>query len=364
MSGTTFLFSFVVSFLVAFLSTPFVKNFAIKIGAVDVPDHKRRIHTKKTPRLGGLAIFYGFAVSVLLFCKIDKAVQGIILGSIIIVILGIIDDVKQLSAKVKLPFQILAALVVALHGVRISVLTVPEFIVAEGVLSLDWISYPLTILWIVGVTNAVNLIDGMDGLAAGVSSIASMSLFCISLIIGDGAVAVLTAALAGACFGFLPFNFNPAKIFMGDTGATFLGFILASVSMVGLFKSYAIISFAVPFLVLGLPIFDTGFAIIRRIANRKPIMEADGEHIHHKLLGMGFSQKKTALILYLISTVLGISAIVLISSGPLRAAILIGAILVVMLIASRGIIMDKKTENENNEEADLQAEENKEEQND
>ncbi len=351
MESLYLLLAFVLSFAVAFAATPLVKVFAVKIGAVDKPS-ERRIHKKPTPRLGGLAIFYGFVISILCFCDINADVQGMIFGSLVIVVLGIVDDAKQLTAKVKLPFQILAALILCIFGARIDVLTVPQFISPEGVINLGWWSYPLTVLWVVGVTNAVNLIDGMDGLAAGVSSIASMSLFCISLILGDPVVAVITAALAGACFGFLPYNFNPAKIFMGDTGATFLGFILASVSVIGLFKSYAVISFAVPFLVLGLPIFDTGFTIIRRIISRRPIMQPDREHLHHRLLDMGFSQKQSVAILYLISTVLGICAIVLISSGAIRALVLIAMIIIFLVFASRfmGIREHEKTTEELNTE--------------
>jgi len=337
MEGMWLLFAFVISFIVAFATTPFVKGFAHKIGAIDMPDGERRIHKRAIPRLGGLAIFYGFMVSVLSLCQIDMAVRGMIVGSLIIVTLGIIDDVKQLNAKVKFLFQILAAVVVVMHGVQIYRLTMPSFIVPEGYLELGIFSIPITIIWIVGVTNAVNLIDGLDGLAVGVSSIASMSLFCIALIVSEQNIALITAALAGACFGFLPYNFNPAKIFMGDTGSMFLGYILSTVSIMGLFKGYAVISFVVPFLVLGLPLFDTGFAIIRRIATHKPIMGADRGHLHHKLLDMGFSQKQTVGILYIISTVLGLSAVVLIGSGAIRALVLIAAIIIGIVFAARNV---------------------------
>ena len=347
------LFAFVVAFVVAFATTPFAKAFAIHFDAVDRPE-ARRINKKTIPRMGGLAIFYGFIVSVLAFCDIDRSVSGIILGALIIVAVGIIDDIKQLSAKIKLPFQILAAVVLCLHGVTINFITAPEFISPSGILPLGVWSYPVTVIWIVGVTNAVNLIDGLDGLAAGLSSIASMSLFCIALIVGDFSVAIITAALAGACFGFLPYNFNPAKIFMGDTGSTFLGFILASVSILGVFKGYAVISFAVPFLVLGLPLFDTGAAIVRRIKNKKPIMEPDKEHLHHKLLAMGFSQKRTVLILYVIATVLGLSAIVLIGSGPWRAVALVSVVLIIII--SSAVFSSRAHKNEENETDAIQEE--------
>lgn len=328
------LLAFVIAFVVAFATTPFIKAVAIKVGAVDDPSKSdRRVHKKATPLLGGIAIFYGFVVSVLCLCNIDKGVQGMIIGSLIIVLLGIFDDIKSLHPVIKLIGQILAAVVMVLHGVQIDRISMPTIISPTGVLELGMFSVPVTIIWIVAVTNAVNLIDGLDGLAAGISSIASMTLFCIALIASEYNIAIITAALAGASFGFLPYNFNPAKIFMGDTGAMFLGFILSSISIMGVFKAYAVISFVVPVIVLGLPLFDTGFAIFRRLKNHKPIMGADRGHLHHKLLDMGFSQKQTVGILYLISTVLGLSAVVLIGAGAVRAMVLVAIIIVAMIVA-------------------------------
>lgn len=344
------LMAFVVSFIITFVTTPFVKRIAVKAEIVDKPDEARRVHKKPIPRLGGLAMFYGFIVSVILFGIVDKGVRGMVMGALIILIIGIIDDAKQLSAKIKLPFQILAAVILILHDVRIDVISVPSFISETGVLHLGFWGIPLTLLWIVGVTNAVNLIDGLDGLAAGVSSISCMSLFCIALIVGEHEVALITAALAGACFGFLPYNFNPAKIFMGDTGSTFLGFILASVSIMGLFKSYAVISVAVPFLVLGLPLFDTGFAIFRRVKAGKPIMSPDREHLHHRMLDMGLSQKKTVSIIYLMCTVLGLSAVVMVSNGIIQALLLIAGVCLAVLLASRLIGLKSGGGNDEEEE--------------
>lgn len=331
------LLTFALSFVITFATTPFVKRMAEKVEIVDKPDEARRIHKKATPLLGGLAMFYGFIISVIIFGIVDKSVRGMVLGALVILIIGIIDDAKQLSAKTKLPFQILAALILVLHDVRIDVVSVPAFISETGVLHLGLLGIPLTILWVVGVTNAVNLIDGLDGLAAGVSCISCMSLFCIALIVGEYEIAIITAALAGSCFGFLPYNFNPAKIFMGDTGSTFLGFILASVSIMGLFKSYAVISVAVPFLVLGLPLFDTGFAIVRRMKAGKPIMEPDREHLHHRVLDLGFSQKKTVGIIYLMCTVLGLCAVVMVSNGVLQGLMLIMVVIAFIAIAAKGI---------------------------
>lgn len=334
--------SFVIAFAVAFGTTPFVKALALRIGAVDKPGEERRVHKKTTPLLGGLAIFYGFVISVLCFCDIDSGVRGMIFGSIIIAVCGIFDDIHPMRPIIKLICQIAAAVVVVLHGTIITRISMPQFIAPSGVLELGVFSVPITIAWVVGVTNAVNLIDGLDGLASGVSAIASMTLFSIALIASESNIAIITAALAGACFGFLPYNFNPAKIFMGDTGAMFLGFILSTVSIMGLFKAYAVISFIVPFIVLGLPLFDTSFAILRRLKNHKPIMEADRGHLHHKLLDMGFSQKQTVSILYLISTVLGLSAVVLIGAGAIRAMVLLAAVIIAIVIA---FIVIKKGEN-------------------
>jgi UDP-GlcNAc:undecaprenyl-phosphate GlcNAc-1-phosphate transferase len=316
-------FCFTIAFAISLAATPFVINLAHKIGAVDVPDSERRVHKKPIPRLGGLAIFYGFLVALLCFAKIDEQLRGILIGSLIIVGVGIIDDVKQLRALVKLGAQLLAAIIAVGHNVRITAISVPGFISETGVLQLGVLSIPITIAWIVGVTNAVNLIDGLDGLAVGVSSIASFSLFFIAILGGEQNVAIISAALAGGCLGFFPYNFNPAKIFMGDTGSQFLGFMLSAICIQGLFKGYVVISFIIPLLILGLPLFDTIFAIVRRAWNHKPIMGADRGHLHHRLLDSGFSQKQTVAILYVIASILGISAVLVLERGAYMACMLI-----------------------------------------
>ena len=206
---------------------------------------------------------------------------------------------------------------------RISAISVPTFISETGILMLGGFSIPVTIAWVIIVTNAVNLIDGLDGLAVGVSSIASFSLFFIAILGGEQNVAIIAAALAGGCMGFLPYNFNPAKIFMGDTGSQFLGYMLSIICIQGLFKGYVIISFIVPLLILGLPLFDTIFAILRRAWNHKPIMGADRGHLHHRLLDNGFTQKQTVAILYIIASILGISAVLVLERGSYVAAMLL-----------------------------------------
>ena len=300
-----------VAAVVALIATPVVRSLAFKIGAVDVPRDSRRMHDHPIPRMGGLAIFFGFILSVLLFLPLTTQLRGMLLGAVIIVILGIFDDIYALSAKLKFAVQIGAALIAVLMGNQIDYLSNPNIFSSDPYWDLGVLSIPISVLWIVAITNAVNLIDGLDGLACGVSTISSMTMLVIALTVAEAQVAILMAALAGACIGFLPYNLNPAKIFMGDTGSTFLGFVLATVSIQGLFKSYAIISFAVPFLMLGLPIFDTCFAILRRLAQGQSPMAPDRGHIHHRLIDMGFTQKQAVAVLYLISAILGLSAVVL-----------------------------------------------------
>ena len=343
--GYEYIIFFALAFIVAFSSTPAVKKLAFKIGAVDIPKDKRRMHNKPIARLGGMAIFAGFIVSLafgVVSALLDasgifptRQLLGLLVGVFIIVIIGIIDDIKQLGAKFKLVFQIVAALcVVFISDTRITNLTNP--FASEGVSQLnDITSFILTVLWIVGITNAINLLDGLDGLAAGVSSISYLSLFFISILNGESSDAIIIAILAGATLGFLPYNFNPAKIFMGDTGSTFLGFTLAVVSIQGMMKTYAAFSIAIPLLVLGLPLFDTISTIIRRILKRKPIMEADREHLHHRLIDMGLSQKQSVGVMYTASAALGLCAVVLTDRGVLGAIVLIVSVSIFIIAGAR-----------------------------
>lgn len=330
------IFAFIVSFAFTFATTPLVRRFAFKIGAIDIPKDNRRMHKKPTPRIGGLAIIFGFTVATLCFAQPSRQLYGTLSGAAIITIMGVIDDCKNLPAKLKFVIQIIAALVVVFAGdIKIDVFTNPNFLSDNPYWVLpEWLSVTLTVIWIVFITNAVNFIDGLDGLAAGVSAIMSISLVFISIRVGEYSIAILGIALMGSCFGFLPFNFNPAKIFMGDTGSTFLGFMLATLSIQGVFKSYAVISFAVPLLILGLPLFDALFAMIRRILRGQSPMTADRGHLHHRLVDMGFSQKQTVFILYAISGVLGITAVLLAESGVLRALLLVICVLILLLIGS------------------------------
>ncbi len=352
-----YVFAFIVAMTLSYILTPFAKKIAYKIGAIDVPGDNRRIHKEPIPRIGGLAIYIGFVVTTFItamafrgLLHIDKELIGILLGATIIVLMGIVDDCKQISAKTKLMGQIIAALLAVYSGVRI------EFITnilnrTTGISELKGLSLPVTIFWIVGITNTVNLIDGLDGLAAGVSSIAALSLAYVAHLNTETSigVSIILIILAGSLLGFLPYNFNPAKIFMGDTGSLLVGFILATVSVGGVIKSATTIAVAIPVLALGVPIFDTTFAIIRRLLNGRPIMEADKGHLHHRLLAYGLSQKQTVLILYFISGLFGASAIVVSDTSKLGAyLILVGVSLGVLLGAIRMGLVKKAQEGKAN----------------
>ena len=336
-----------VAFLISFASTPTVIALANKIKAIDIPKDERRVHKKPIPLIGGLAIFYGFVISVMCFSVIDRQVMGLLAGALIIVTVGVIDDMRDLNAKVKLLFQIIAAAIVVYCGIEIEYVANPlAKWIGPQYINLGLWSIPITVVWIIGVTNAVNLIDGLDGLACGVSTIASVALLSLTIISQNLNAAIITAALAGAGFGFLPYNFNPAKIFMGDTGSTFLGFVLACISIQGIMKMYALISFAVPVLILGLPIFDTLFAILRRIAKKKPIMSPDRGHLHHRLLDMGFSQRQTVSILYTLTSILCLTAVVMALKDALRGLILVFAVLMILIVSLAVMEPKEKEENE------------------
>lgn len=320
--------------LMSFAATPLVKRFSQRVGAVDVPKDGRRMHDHPIPRMGGLAILLGFLLSTLLFANIDRQIRGVLLGCVIIAATGAIDDIKPLQWWSKLLLQLAAAAVAVFHGIEIHVFTNPIFFAENEMLVLDWLSIPVTVLWVVLVTNSVNLIDGLDGLAVGVSAIGSVTMLVIALLVSEGNVAVIMGALAGACLGFMPYNLNPAKIFAGDTGALLLGYVLSTMSIVGLFKTYAVISFLLPFLVLALPLFDTCFAILRRTLRGQSPFHADRGHVHHRLIDMGLNQKQAVAVLYCVSSVFGLAAVVLTASGAIKALLLVLAFVVIGVIAA------------------------------
>ncbi len=313
--------------LVAFTCTPSVSVLAYKIGAIDVPKDSRRMHNKPIPRIGGLAIFFGFVVATLVFCDITPELVAIYIGGLIIVAVGVIDDVFRISAWIKLIAQIGVAFIAVSQGVVLEYINFFGKYVQFGA----W-AIPITVIWIVGLTNAINLIDGLDGLACGVSAICSLSLLLVMLLKGDMTVAMITAVIIGACIGFLPFNSNPAKIFMGDTGALFLGYTMAVISVSGVFKLHTLISFIVPVSIFALPIFDTTFAFVRRISHGKSPFSADRGHLHHRLIDLGFNQKQSVAILYAISAILGTSAIMFTEENFGRAAVIIIVGIVIFLV--------------------------------
>ena len=330
--------AFIAALVICLAATPLVNAFARRVGALDVPRDETRMHKIPIPRLGGLAIFLGFIFAIVLFADVSRQVQGVLLGAVFVVIIGAIDDIITLKWHIKFAVQIFAAMIAVYHGVVIQTLSNPNVFSAVEFISFGSVmAGVITVGWIVGITNAVNFIDGLDGLACGVSAISSVTMLIIALLVADLNIALITAALAGACIGFLPYNFadagKPAKIFMGDSGAYLLGYILATVSILGLFKSFAIISFAAPFLVMGLPMFDTLFAIVRRVARGKHPMHRDRGHFHHRLIDMGLSQKQSVAILYAVSIVLGMSAVVITTSGEIRAIIFVLAVVLAAAIA-------------------------------
>ena len=330
--------AFMIALGVALFLTPVVISFARRAGALDAPD-ARKVHVRPIPRIGGIGIYAAFMVSVLVQMSISDlspelmtSLWGLLAGGTIIVAIGIIDDYRDLPAKVKLLGQIFAACVLVIgFDVRIDVITDPlgDFIY------LEYFAIPATIFWVVGLTNTVNLIDGLDGLAAGVSSIAAVTIFLVAIEEGIPFVAMITAALAGAAIGFLYYNFNPARIFMGDTGSMFLGFMLAGISVIGAVKSAATIALIVPILALGLPILDTTFAIVRRARNHRPIFKPDKGHLHHRLLAHGFTQKQAVLLMYVVSALFGLCALALTAVSTQAALLIIIIVAAAVFIGAR-----------------------------
>lgn len=332
-------FPLLLAALVSYVLTPYIKTLAFKIGAIDKPDN-RKVHKKIMPRLGGLAIYIAFMAGVISSLELTWDIAGILIGGTVIVIVGILDDKYQLPAKVKLLGQIAAALVLVLFDIRIEWINNP----LGGYFYLDkFISIPLTVFWVISFTNVVNLIDGLDGLAAGVSAIASVTVILVAVQMGYFHIAVLTAALAGGIIGFIRYNFNPATIFMGDTGSMFIGYMLAAVSVYGAVKTAATIALIVPAIALGLPIMDTAFAIMRRYTNGRPIFQPDKGHLHHRLLAMGMNQKQAVLLMYGISAVLGIAAVLWAEVDGFYAALIIAVIITAVAVGAKkiGILNDR-----------------------
>jgi len=334
MSAGLYIGALLSAFVVTFISMPFVIKLAYKIGAVDQPDI-RKVHSRAMPRLGGLAIFSSFLICMVFIIKVSGPFLGLIYGACIIFLVGFLDDIFQLSPWAKLFGQVVAAAVAIYFGIVVQFVTNPF----DGLLNLGILSIPVTFLWIVGISNAINLIDGLDGLAAGVSGIAAVAMGVVAIVQGEPVVSWAAFVLAAAILGFLPYNFYPAKTFMGDGGSNFLGFALACLAVMGTAKSAAVISLFIPVLALGIPIFDTFFAVIRRINNKSPIFMPDKDHLHHRLLALGMSHRRSVLLIYAASGFFGTVAVTLtFVTGP-KASLLLALLLVFVILGADKIGM-------------------------
>ena len=327
--GLLYAATFVIAALVSAAATPLIVRLAVRLGIVDDDGHDRRMHDSPKPRVGGIAVFFGFAFA--LFAVLGFALDsplgllpaadqfdaihrlvGLLFGGLLILGVGIWDDVMQMRARNKLVAQIVVALISMLYGFVIPGINNP-FDHNPGTNWIDfpiWIGVPITLLWYVGMMNAINFLDGLDGLLAGVAAISSLFLFVIAVLHANPVVALVVIALTGAALGFLPYNFNPARIILGDAGSLFIGYVFATVSIIGASKTAIAVSVVVPLLVLALPILDTAAAIVRRATSGKSITEADRGHFHHQLIfRFGLNVRQAVLLLYAVCFVLGAVAL-------------------------------------------------------
>lgn len=343
------IYMIVIPFLFVLAITPFIKKVAMHVGAMDIPN-ARKVHKVPIPRLGGLGIYMGFLLGYILFGTMSLRMNAILIGSFIIIITGIVDDINPIPASIKFLFQIVAASVVAFYGkILLSDISAFGLYIEFGIFS-----YPITILFIVAIINCINLIDGLDGLAAGLSSIYFMTIGIV--IVGwmhtFDLDAVITFVMLGATLGFLCHNFNPAKIFMGDSGSMFLGYIIAVIALLG-FKNVTLTTLLVPICLLAIPIMDTLFAILRRLINKKPIGEPDKQHLHHQLLNLNLSHRNTVLVIYFVDLLFA-SAMLVYMLYDRAVGVIIYAILFIIVLAfilKTNIIVDhtkKHNKEENN----------------
>lgn len=336
---TNFIIAFLIAGIATFLATYAVKKFAMKVGAVDFPNH-RKIHTTITPRLGGVAIFIGAFLGALYLQPTHEYLPEILLGAVVILITGALDDRFGIRPVIKLGGQLIAASFLISDGLIIERVALP----VVGLVDLGFFSVLITVLWVVGITNAINLMDGLDGLATGVTAIAFMSMFVMAMIDGEFVAAVLCVVFIGANAGFLFHNFYPAKIYMGDAGSNLLGYMIAVVSMLGLFKNIALLGFIIPVIVLAIPIFDTLYAIVRRAHKKGSIMDADNKHIHYRLMENGYSHRKTVLIIYAFSALFGALAVVFSNASLMFSLIIIFFILILLHLLAEvsGLVLNGK----------------------
>ncbi|AEG16853.1 Glycosyl transferase, family 4, conserved region-containing protein [Desulfofundulus kuznetsovii DSM 6115] len=324
-------------------ATPWVRRQAFRWGAVDRPN-ARKVHKGVMPRLGGLAVYAGFVTAVLVTIQPTRSLYGLLLGMTLIMLLGALDDIRGLSPRVKLAGQVAAALVLLPLGVQVYFVTNPF---NGHIVDLGWLGIPITIFWVVAVTNAVNLIDGLDGLAGGVSCIAALTMAVVGWTqwqvfgaAGQREIIMLALLLAAALLGFLRYNFHPAKIFLGDSGSMLLGYTLAVMAIMGLTKSVTAVSVLVPLVILGIPLLDTFFAVLRRYHRHRPIFQPDKEHLHHQLLALGLSHRQAVLVIYGISALLGASAVVLnlVATDQALALLVVLAVVVIAAANKVGVI--------------------------
>ncbi|MCL2398955.1 MAG: undecaprenyl/decaprenyl-phosphate alpha-N-acetylglucosaminyl 1-phosphate transferase [Defluviitaleaceae bacterium] len=328
-----YLAAFACAFGIALVATPFAKKLAFRLDAVQYP-RDRDMHNRPMPLMGGVAIVIGFIATSAIMALFmpdfrTREFVGFAIGALIIAAAGMVDDIVELKSLTKLIIQVVVAVIVVSFGIRI------ELVVWPITAYLQLFSIPITIFWIVGMTNAVNLIDGLDGLAAGVSAIGALCLMVLCILSGSPLAVVLSATLAGSILGFLPRNFNPAEIFMGDTGALFIGYVLAVSSIMGVFKGYTLLAVLVVFFALSLPIFDTIFAFFRRIYAGKKLsawMDGDRGHMHHRLIDAGFTHKRSVVILYGISMITAVIAIVIAIQDPRAIFVTVIFLLVLFLV--------------------------------
>ena len=337
------IYMIVVPFLFVLAIIPFIKKVAVHVGAMDIPD-ARKVHKIPIPRLGGLGIYMGFLLGYILFGTMSLKMNAILIGSIIIIITGIVDDIKPIPAKIKLLFQIIAASVVAIYGkILLQDLSAFDFYINFG----DF-SYLITVIFIVAIINCINLIDGLDGLAAGLSSIYFITIGIV--IVGwkhtFGLDAIITFIMLGATLGFLCHNFNPAKIFMGDSGSMFLGYVIAVVALLG-FKNVTLTTLLVPICLLAVPILETLFAMLRRIVNKKPMFEPDKQHLHHQLLNLNLSHRNVVLVIYTLDILFALAMLVYMLYDRVVGVIIYTILFIIVLIfvIKSNIIIDHNKNN-------------------
>lgn len=343
-----FVQAFALAWVVSLALTPLARLIAVRAGFVVLPG-EQRIHLHPLPQGGGVPIYIAFWTAMALAGPWNPQWTGFWLASTVILLVGLIDDARELRWHVKLMGQLAAAAILLAFGERIEFITNPF---DGSTIYIGLWGIPVTLLWVVGLTNMVNLIDGLDGLAAGVCAIATIPLCVIALAKGRPEAALMTLALAGSALGFLPFNFNPAKLIMGDAGAMFLGFALATISVEGALKGPAALALIVPILALGLPILDTLFSVARRFASGRPVYARDRDHLHHRLLALGLNQREAVLTLYALSGMMGLGAIVAHEAGAAEGVavfvlVAIGAILFTHRVGGlRGVSVQGSAEKE------------------